>query len=156
MNRKQLVFMWCGIVTIILITLPFALDWLTSYREQDKIGGLFFLIFYVALITGGLIVSFKGRKPQVKLNVKKGFKRITFVLSLLAFTFWVALGIIEGCISKGDVGALWIGPLIGLAFFTGIWVIYGIVFWVITPIVRWVANWIAKGFEYEPKKPQDD
>ena len=81
------------------------------------------------------------------MNWKRGFKRITLVLSLLAFTFWVALGIIVGYIIEGVVDALWQGPLIGLAFFAGIWVIYYGIYY--------IGGYIVEGFrDDEPKDEQ--
>ena len=61
MNRKQLVFMWLGIAAICV------LGWLGLYVEHFAYmgyKGFFFRAFFVALVTGGLIVTFRDKKPK--------------------------------------------------------------------------------------------
>jgi hypothetical protein len=79
------------------------------------------------------------------MNWKRGFKRITFFLSLLLFAFWIFLAIIEGVIIEGEIDALWIGPLFGIASFVTVWVIFCAVAYVAYGICP-IMCWIAKGF----------
>ena len=63
MNRKQIFFMWCGIAAIC------GLGWLGLYVEHFAYmgyKGFFFRAFFVALVTGGLIVTFRDKKPKDK------------------------------------------------------------------------------------------
>ena len=61
MNRKQLISMWCGIAAIC------GLGYLGLFVEHfTYMGykGFFFRAFFVALVTGGLIVTFKDKKNK--------------------------------------------------------------------------------------------
>jgi len=66
MNKKQLVSMWAGIAAIC------GLGGLGEYVEHYAYmgyKGFFFRAFFVALVTAGLIVSFKDKKdPTPKDN----------------------------------------------------------------------------------------
>jgi hypothetical protein len=55
MNQKQFITMWCGIVAIVLagLTVIESYGLVCSY-------GFFVWVFIVALVTGGLIYSFKS------------------------------------------------------------------------------------------------
>lgn len=105
----------------------------------------------VVIITAGLVFVFSGKKnsqekqADKQLKVNRGFKRITFVLSFLVLAFFVAVGI-ERCLIGGYVEALWEAPLIGLIFFTGIWVIYYVIYY--------IGGYIVKGFRDD--KPKDE
>jgi len=59
MNQKQLVTMWCGIAAIVLAGLTVIENYgLVCFY------GFSVWVFIVALITGGLIYTFKGRKVK--------------------------------------------------------------------------------------------
>ena len=61
MNKKQLICMWCGIGVIV------GFGYLTQRVEHFAYWGykgFFFRVFLVALITGGLIVTFKDKKQD--------------------------------------------------------------------------------------------
>ena len=57
MNQKQFITMWCGIAAIVLAGLTVIENYglVCSY-------GFFVWVFIVALVTGGLIYTFKGRR----------------------------------------------------------------------------------------------
>lgn len=59
MNNKQLVCMWAGIVAI--CGLGFLVQYVEHYAYWGY-GGFCFRAFLVALVTGGLIVTFKEKK----------------------------------------------------------------------------------------------
>ncbi len=59
MNQKQFITMWCGIVAIVL----------AGFTVIENYGlvcfyGFSVWVFMVALVTGGLIYTFKGRKVK--------------------------------------------------------------------------------------------
>jgi hypothetical protein len=57
MNKKQLIVMWIGIGAIVL----------AGFQEMAHYkGGSTFILwtFLIALVTGGLIVTFKDKKPK--------------------------------------------------------------------------------------------
>jgi hypothetical protein len=61
MNKKQLISMWCGIGAIC------GLAYLALYVEHYAYmgyKGFFFRAFLVALVTAGLIVTFKDKKAK--------------------------------------------------------------------------------------------
>ncbi|MHC4571830.1 MAG: hypothetical protein ACYS0C_07125 [Planctomycetota bacterium] len=61
MNKRQLVCMWLGIVAIV------GLGLLAQYVEHFAYWGykgFCFRAFLVALVTGGLIITFKDKKPK--------------------------------------------------------------------------------------------
>ena len=57
MNKKQLVVMWIGIAVIV---------WAGFQESVHYTKGSAFLLwtFLIALVTGGLIVTFKDKKPK--------------------------------------------------------------------------------------------
>ena len=57
MNRNQLISMWCGIGAIVLMGLP-------TIGNHIRYSAFFLWVFLVALITGGLIYTFKGQKAE--------------------------------------------------------------------------------------------
>ena len=84
MNRKQLISMWLGIVAIVFFGFVTIVD---SYRSEY--GRLAVCVFVTALVTGGLIYTFKDRKrPEVEtrkpVNLRRGFRRITLLLAIVA------------------------------------------------------------------------
>ncbi|MHC4337013.1 MAG: hypothetical protein ACYSTG_03555 [Planctomycetota bacterium] len=61
MNKKQLVCMWVGILAIC------GLGWLGLYVEHFAYmgyKGFFFRAFFVALVIGGLIITFSDKKNK--------------------------------------------------------------------------------------------
>ena len=59
MNQKQLITMWCGIAAIVLAGLTVIENYgLVCFY------GFFVWVFIVALVTGGLIYTFRGRKAK--------------------------------------------------------------------------------------------
>lgn len=59
MNQKQLITMWCGIAAIVLAGLTV----IENYGLVCSYGFLVW-VFIVALVTGGLIYTFRGRKAK--------------------------------------------------------------------------------------------
>jgi nitrate reductase NapE component len=59
MNQKQLITMWCGIAAIVLAGLTV----IENYGLVCSYGFLVW-VFTVALVTGGLIYTFRGRKAK--------------------------------------------------------------------------------------------
>ena len=61
MNQKQLITTWCGIAAIVLAGLTVIENYglVCSY-------GFFVWVFIVALVTGGLIYTFKSKGRKVK------------------------------------------------------------------------------------------
>ena len=57
MNRNQLISLWCGIGAIVLMGLP-------TIGNHIRYSAFFLWVFLVALITGGLIYTFKGQKAE--------------------------------------------------------------------------------------------
>jgi len=85
MNKKQLICMWCGIVAIVFFTLLF---YPNLYRGdlQEWLQR----IFLIALVTGGLIYTFKNKhgfqdEHQKPLNMRRGYRRITILLSIVTW-----------------------------------------------------------------------
>jgi len=64
MNQKQFITMWCGIAAIVLAGLTVIENYglVCSY-------GFFVWVFIVALVTGGLIYTFKGHR-KVKNTIR--------------------------------------------------------------------------------------
>ena len=60
------------------------------------------------------------------MNLRKGFRITTWVLSLAAFVGWVALGITAAVEGYSDY---FVGFIFAFASFAGIWLIYWILFW---------------------------
>ena len=59
MNQKQFITMWCGIAAIVLAGLTVIENYgLVCFY------GFFVWVFIVALVTGGLIYTFRGRKAK--------------------------------------------------------------------------------------------
>ena len=57
MNRNQLISMWCGIGAIVLMGLP-------TIGNHIRYSAFFLWVFLVALITGGLIYTFKSQEQK--------------------------------------------------------------------------------------------
>lgn len=68
MNKKQLIIMWCGIAVITLCSLDYLFSGdLYKYGYLEIIGDfgdIVVLIFVIAAITCGLIITFKDKKPK--------------------------------------------------------------------------------------------
>ncbi len=62
MNWKQLVCMWLGIAAFVLS----GIEYMYSYSFSTRFDDLLFIYFLVALVTGGLILTFKDKKPKDK------------------------------------------------------------------------------------------
>ena len=63
MNQKQFITMWCGIAAIVLAGLTVIENYgLVCFY------GFSVWVFIVALLTGGLIYTFKGRKVKNKIQ----------------------------------------------------------------------------------------
>jgi len=57
MNRNQLISMWCGIAAIVIMGLP-------TIGNRIRYSGFFLCVFLVALVTAGLIYTFKDQKAK--------------------------------------------------------------------------------------------
>lgn len=84
MNRKQLVCMWLGIAAVVLCGFVTVID---PYRPDYVYFGV--RVFLVALVTGGLIVTFKDKKkPESEerkpMNLRRGLRRITLLLAVVS------------------------------------------------------------------------
>lgn len=142
MNRKQLVSIWCGIVAIVFCALVKGLltGWDYSYYGFAQ---FCVCVFVTALVTGGLILTFRDRKRpegQAKkpMNLRRGFERITLILSLLSASVLLIAGILNALAGEWDDMVLCLAG--SLAAFSGVWIIYGIIRWAIIPIVRWATT----------------
>jgi hypothetical protein len=142
MNWKQIICMWLGVGLIVLVGWNFFIDFPARYSQVGICCRFGLWVFIAALVTGGLIVTFKDRKrPEVKqpINLTRGFKRVTLLLSLLSMLFFFIIGI--AMLLHGDQHAP--EPFaVGLASAAGVWVIYGVIRWIVVPFVCWVV----KGF----------
>ena len=145
MNKKQLICLWIGIVVCIY----FAFTTQTSFRsfqfmQSDQYwsdyGKLIARLSTTILITFGLILTFKSKNATIlekAVNSKRGFFRITLLLSLLFITFFSIIGMV--LLFKKDSQAY--EPfLVGLLFAAGLWVIYIIMRWIIAPIIAWAKR----------------
>jgi hypothetical protein len=84
MNKKQLIFMWFGITAILCVAL---LTIVGAHRPQYANFAVWALL--VGLVTSGLICTLRDEKPPEGknigiINLRRGFKRITFVLAIVA------------------------------------------------------------------------
>ena len=64
MNKKQLIVMWSGIIAICISNLFFLFFSIGTNRVFYDLLILLIWVFVIALITGGLIVTFKDKKPK--------------------------------------------------------------------------------------------
>ena len=103
----------------------------------------------VSLITGGLIFSFKGkaRNREDRLDLKKGFARITLGLSFIAFIGWLIFAVV---LFIDGVNDWYAGVFLGVVSVGFLWMVYGIVFGIVRPIFRWMKQ----GFRSVPTKPE--
>jgi phosphatidylglycerophosphate synthase len=92
-----------------------------------------FWAFLVILVTIGLIKTFRTKKAErsgsKEMNLRKGFKRLVFILSLIPALIGIAV-FIAGLVDEDDdmlIGGL-LTTLIG---FVAIWAIYGVVLYII-------------------------
>ena len=127
MNWKQLVSMWCGIGLIIFSGLVCVA---AAYRAEYEL--FVFWAFLVTLVTSGFIVTFRNRMQNngsKEMNLRKGFKRLVFILSLIPVLIGIIV-FIAGLVD-GDDDMLIGGLLTVLIGFGAIWAIYGIVLYII-------------------------
>lgn len=138
MNKKQLICMWCGILAIVFF------GFATIVYGPDY-ANFCVWVFLLTLITGALILTFKDKKRPAgetikPMNLKRGFERITILLSLLCALFFLTVGIFNFLYGEwNDVHSCLIGGLVSVA---GVLSTYVIIFGVIVPIVMW----LVKGF----------
>jgi len=66
MNKKQTICMWLGIVAILCITFPTAVDLLEGWTHARQATGVVFCVFCIAVVTAGLIVTFRDKKAKPK------------------------------------------------------------------------------------------
>ncbi len=83
MNKKQLICMWCGILSIVFFGFFTILE---PYRPDYA--NFCVWVFLVTLITGGLILTFKDKKrpegeTRKPMNLRRGFRRITLLLAIV-------------------------------------------------------------------------
>ena len=84
MNKKQLIFMWLGIGAILFYAFVKIVDAYYPDYADFSVG-----VFLVVLVTSGLIYTFRDKKGQEgekirRINLRRGFRRITFVLAIVA------------------------------------------------------------------------
>jgi len=60
MNKKQLICMWCGIAAIVFFTLLV----LEKSSDISDLVGWMIIIFLIALVTIGLIITLKDKKQK--------------------------------------------------------------------------------------------
>jgi hypothetical protein len=92
-NKRQLVLMWVGIAVILLFAFGTVVD---VYRPDYAEFAV--RVFLTVLVTGGLIYTFRNKKRQEvekarKLNLGRGFRRITFVLAVIAAVLGVIVAV---------------------------------------------------------------
>ena len=85
MNRKQIICMWCGIVTVVFCAFVTIVH---AYHPDYIYFGV--CVFLIALVTGGMIYTFKDRQgvegeTKKSKNLKRGLRRIILVLAILGF-----------------------------------------------------------------------
>ena len=74
MNRKQIICMWCGIAAITLCSLGHLFVEYLLYGYGlfgcldmfEDVTNVVVLLFVIATITGGLIITFKDKKDEQK------------------------------------------------------------------------------------------
>jgi len=147
MNRKQLISLWCGIAAVVFCGFVIVVDaWRPNYAQFSV------WVFLIALVAGGMILTFTDRRPRGNLNAKRGFRRVTLILSALAIVICSILGVGELLEDYPDFAEGWVPFAVGFGIGGALWAAYLIVFWIITPIMRW----IVKGFEYIPDISRDE
>ena len=107
MNNKQLIFMWLGIVAI---AFPAFITIADAYRPNYS--NFVIWAFLVALIASGLIYTCRDKKRQEnertrELNLKKGFRRITFVLAVCAAIICGAIAVFVPISKKSHATSMW-------------------------------------------------
>jgi uncharacterized membrane protein len=117
--------MWVGIGLVLFIGIFTLLDpWEPDY-------GLFlFWTLAVISIVVGLINTLRIKtKGSNKMNLKKGFRRLVFVISLLPVLIGIIL-LIGGLIDEDEelIGA---GLLVAFIGFVAVWTIYGIILYIV-------------------------
>ncbi len=168
MNKKQVVCMWCGIVVIVFVAFVKEVVHYTF-----NLAAFCVWVFLIALVTAGLIITFKDKKgkegeARKPMNVKRGFQRITLILAIL-------VGVICGCAvigilmdirglapiqmhRRGYADASWImlstNKFVGLlvlaglgsaiAGFCGVWLSY----FLVGPVYE-LIKWLKLGFRID-------
>jgi hypothetical protein len=74
------------------------------------------------------------------MNLKKGFRIITWVLSLIAFLSWVAFGLFG---LRAGFDDWWLTIPIAFASFAGIWIIYWVIYLVCRCPARNIILWLG-------------
>ncbi|MFC1781380.1 hypothetical protein ACFLZ8_03890 [Planctomycetota bacterium] len=101
-------------------------------------------LLYPAL-TSGFIITFKF-KPESEtakpINYKRGFKRITFLVSFVSMLSVFIIGTLYQLIHYDMALSVY---LIGIVPAAGAWVIYVTIWWIVVPFVCWTI----KGFEQD-------
>ena len=128
MNWKQLASMWCGIGLVFCVAIVTVLD---SY-DPDYV--LFVSwAFLVILVTVGLIITFRTKNAKRdgsrEMNLRKGFKRLVFILSLIPALIGIAV-FVTGLVDE-DEELLIGGLLTALIGFVAIWAVYGVVLYIV-------------------------
>jgi len=165
MNQKQEVALWVGIIIFVLMGLfPPCMSSYSDSAAYYFTGHCFIFDLYhyrvdvphllagwamVAVVTGGLIYTVRDKKPRAKVNMQKGFRKITIVLSVLISVLLFAVGAMMGVAGDEDWWLAFVYAFVSIAV---LWIVYLIVFWV-TPLI---IGWLKKSFEYIPEKPTED
>lgn len=85
------------------------------------------------------------------MNWKKGFKRITWIVSISGLLFFTALGI-TAAVVENDPEIYSEIFIVGGIFFLVIWVFFFVMSVIICPLIRWVA----KGFADDTSKRKQE
>ncbi len=93
MNKKQIISMWCGIVAILFFGFVTIVD---SYRPDY--GRLAVCVFVTALVTAGLIYTFRDKKKTADetkkpINLRRGFRRLTLLLAIVVALICVCIAV---------------------------------------------------------------
>ncbi len=128
MNWKQLASMWCG------IGLVFCVAVVTVLGSYDPDHALFaFWAFLVILVTVGLIMTLRTKNAKQngsrEMNLRKGFKRLVFILSLIPVLIGIAIALMG--IVEEENELLIVGFLTALIGFVAIWAVYGVVLYIV-------------------------
>ena len=127
MNIIQLIIMWISIGLVLFIGVITLLE---PYRPDYEL--FLFWTLLVVLVAGGLMNTLKINKIKTmrssKMNLRKGFKRLVFVVSLIPVLIGIIM-IIGGIVDEYDdiiVGGFLVAP-IGFAV---VWAVYGVILFI--------------------------
>ena len=140
MNKRQLISMWCGIIIVFFIAFFTVIE---PYSPDYEI--FCFWLFLMIIVISGFMCTFKGKGENLRnpndtqtqtekdrskeMNLRKGFKRLVFILSLIPALIGIIVFIV-GLVDEDD-GMLIGGLLTALIGFITIWAIYGVVLFII-------------------------